>query len=127
MSPRLTKTKTPGLTSTKRSKFGNKRVVMDGVTHPSKKQGMRWILLRQMERDGQIRDLKREVKYELVVNGMKVCTYIADHVYEVPAVDCCPRIVWEPVVEDVKGFKTATYNLKKKLMKAVHNIDIREV
>lgn len=31
------------------------------------------------------------------------------------------------VVEDVKGVRTLAYKFKKKLMKAVHGIEIREV
>jgi len=30
------------------------------------------------------------------------------------------------VIEDVKGFKTPVYRLKKKLMLAIHGIDILE-
>ncbi|EPP19623.1 hypothetical protein L910_2850 [Vibrio fluvialis PG41] len=32
----------------------------------------------------------------------------------------------EEVVEDVKGFRTKEYNLKKKMMKAIYGIDIFE-
>jgi len=28
---------------------------------------------------------------------------------------------------DVKGFKTPIYNIKKKLMKAIHGIEIKEI
>jgi len=31
---------------------------------------------------------------------------------------------WEHVIEDAKGVETPEFKLKKKLMKAVHNIEI---
>jgi len=113
----------------KRSKYGNTKVVMDGVKHASKKQGLRWVVLRQMEREGKIKNLRREVPYRLEVNGKLICKYIADHVYEEPLI----RIGggWtELVVEDVKSEitrKDRVYRIKRKLMAAIHGIDIKEV
>jgi hypothetical protein len=57
-------------------------------------------------------------RYRLEVCGVHVCDYVADFRYEEGGAT---------VVEDAKGFKTAAYKLKKKLMKAIHNIEIREV
>jgi hypothetical protein len=115
--------------SAKRSKYGNTKVVMDGVKHASKKQGLRWVVLRQMEREGRIKNLRREVTYRLEVNGKLICKYIADHVYEEPL-----KLVgggWtELVVEDVKSpatRKNRVYRIKRKLMAAIHGIDIKEV
>ena len=56
-----------------------------------------------------------------MINGVKVCTYIADFTYEE---------LGGVVVEDVKSEftrKDPVYRLKNKLMKACHGIDIREV
>ena len=126
MAAKLTKAKP------KRSKYGNKKTVLGGVEHASGKQGMRWILLRQMEREGKIANLRREVPYRLEVNGKLVCKYVADHVYDEIDHDFCGVNVTlkTPVVEDVKSpitRKNRAYRIKLKLMKAVHNIDIREV
>lgn len=98
-------------------KYGNRRTEVDGVTFDSKAEAARWQQLQLLQRAGEIRNLQRQVSYPIVVNGVKVCIYRADFVYE----DECGQ-----VVEDVKGMKTPTYNLKKKLMKAVHGIDILE-
>lgn len=116
----------------KRSKFGNKPTVADGIKHASKKQALRWVLLRQWEREGRIKNLQREVSFPIVVKGEKICTYRADHVYHEPGVcrvvdGAYVMTISTQVVEDVKGFKTAEYRLKKKLMRAVHGIEIREV
>lgn len=116
----------------KRSKFGNKKTVLDGVEHASQKQGLRWVLLRQMERDGKIWNLEREKEYRLEVNGKLVCKYVADHVYEeaVPPKHDGATGFYRTVVEDVKSpitRKNRAYRIKLKLMRAIHNIDIREV
>jgi hypothetical protein len=117
----------------KKSKYKNvKTKTDDGITHASKKQGMRWVLLRQWERDGKIRKLRREVPYRLEANGHLICKYVADHVYEEVEHDFCGVNVtlWTEVVEDVKSpitRKKRDYRIKYKLMKALKGIEIREV
>lgn len=61
----------------------------------------------------------RQVSYPIVINGLLCCKYIADFV--VIYADGHEEVV------DVKGFKTAIYKLKKKLIKAVAGVDIIEV
>jgi len=73
-----------------------------------------------MERGGLVRDLERQVKYEIIVNGEKICRYVADFKYKLIDDDG----VAKEIVEDAKGFETADFKLKKKLMKAVHQIDL---
>lgn len=86
---------------------------------------MRWIELKNLEAEGTITNLQRQVTYELIpkqIIGKKVieraCTYKADFVY-----------IYKDslVVEDAKGFKTPEYRIKKKLMLYIHNIQIKEV
>ena len=112
----------------KRSKFGNvKTTSADGISHASKKQSMRWVLLRQLEREGKIRNLRREVTYRLEVNGQLICKYIADHVYVVVGYRPFQDV---EVVEDVKSTATSkdrVYRIKCKLMLACHGITIKEV
>lgn len=71
-----------------------------------------------MLKAGLISNLRLQVPYQITVNGMKVCKYVADFVYEDKGVE---------IVEDVKGMKTPIYNLKKKLMKAVFGVVVSEV
>jgi len=76
-----------------------------------------------LESLGLIRDLQRQVPFPLAVNGIEVCRYVADFVY-LEAADA------RQVVEDVKSEHTRelpVYRLKKKLMRAVHGIEINEV
>ena len=103
------------------SKFRNRRVEVDGLKFDSVKESKRWAELQFMERAGEIKNLQRQVRIPIVINGVKVCTYIADFTYEE---------LGGVVVEDVKSEftrKDPVYRLKNKLMKACHGIDIREV
>lgn len=99
-----------------RKKFGSIETEVDGFKFASKREAKRWGELRLMEKAGQIKKLARQVVYDLTVNGIKVCDYIADFVYEKP----------ELTIEDCKGMRTPVYILKAKLMKAVHGIEILE-
>ena len=107
----------------KPNKYRNKRIEVDGVTFDSKKELVRWQDLKAQQATGQIKELWRQVEYNLHVNDQLICTYIADFVY------------WrenysEPFVEDVKSKATRklpVYAIKKKLMKAIHGIEIQEI
>ena len=95
------------------SKYGNKRY--QGFA--SKKEARRYNELHLLERAGHIRALVKQPKFYITVNGVDVCTYIADFCYFEGE---------QRIVEDVKGFKTPIYRLKKKLMKAVMGIEVKE-
>ena len=75
----------------------------------------RYICLMQDEKDGKISGLQRQVKFPLTSNGIVVCHYIADFVYDVGVVK---------VVEDYKGVLTDTFQLKAKMFKACYGYDI---
>ena len=104
----------------KSSKFGAKKTVVDGITFDSKWESERYGQLKAMERGGIVTDLALQVKYDIVINDIKICKYIADFVYKEESPDCKIK----EIVEDAKGFETPEFKLKKKLMKAVHGIDI---
>jgi len=99
------------------SKYHNIKTVYGGEKYDSKAEAHRAYELDMMLKGGYITDLERQVKYPIVVNGCKVCVYIADFRYKENG---------KIIVEDVKGMKTSTYSLKRKLMKAVYDIDIKE-
>lgn len=106
----------------KPSKYLNVKVTdVRGVVHDSGGEYRHWEELKLRECAGEIRNLRRQVPYALVVNGVLVCQYLADFVYEEGAAT---------IVEDSKSPRTRTlaaYRLKSKLMKAIHNIEVREV
>lgn len=99
------------------SKYNARRVTIQGHTFHSKKEARRFLELQELEKQGVIADLKLQVRYKLVVNGVHICDYIPDFEYTEQG---------KTVTEDVKGRRTREYILKRKLMKAVHNITIRE-
>ncbi len=99
------------------SKYRNKQTTVDGLKFPSRKEAGRWVELSRQQAAGLISDLKRQVRFPIRINGLLVCTYVADFVYlEAGAV----------IVEDCKGFRTPIYKLKAKLVKAALGITIRE-
>ena len=106
------------------SKYHAKRITTADGTFDSKKEYERWCELKLLERAGKIFDLRRQVKYELIplqkTKGKILeypVNYIADFVYTENG---------KPVVEDSKGYRTAEYKLKRKLMLWVHGIRVRE-
>lgn len=104
----------------KRNKYGARKLTSpDGQKFDSVKEFNRWGCLRLLERAGKISDLKRQVSFELIPKqeGERACSYVADFTYIENG---------KLVVEDCKGFKTDVYKIKKKLMKWVHGISIRE-
>ena len=100
-----------------RSKFGNIRTVVDGIKFPSRREARRYQQLALMLEAKLIQDLRKQVRYQIVVNGYLICTYIADFVYLQDG---------KEITEDCKGFRTPEYKLKKKLMFACHGINIWE-
>ena len=103
-----------------RPKYGNKKTVVDGIKFDSKWESQRYLYLKSLEKADRVKNLELQPKFIISVNGQKICTYIADFKYDREDKDG----VWEHIVEDAKGVETPEFKLKKKLMKAVHNIDI---
>lgn len=106
----------------KPSKYRNEKTTIDGETFDSAGEAKRYQELKMLERAGQIRGLRRQVDFSLHVNGMHICIYRADFMYEEKATGW----TWTKVVEDYKGYPNEVYPLKKKLMLACHGIAIRE-
>lgn len=103
-----------------RAKYGNKKVSIDGKKFDSKAEGARYVELKRLQEGGVISDLKTQEEFALPVNGALICKYRADF--------CYVDVDGSRVVEDVKGGPvTPVYTLKKKLMKAIHGIEIKEV
>ena len=120
----------------KKLKFNNKWHVFKGFFQgrkvefkfQSKKEYERFLFLRQEELDGEICLLKRQVPFELIPKtpGERPVKYFADFTYYPGALVSNAKI--PVIVEDVKGFKTPTYIIKRKLLKYRYpDIDFREV
>lgn len=112
----------------KSSKYGNTKTVRSGIVFDSKKEEDRWDKLFLLQRCKVIKDLERQVKFELIPaqkdeDGKvieRAVTYIADFVYT-------DIKTGQKIVEDTKGFKTKEYIIKRKLMLHRYGIQIREV
>lgn len=100
------------------------------ITFASKREAKRAVELALMEKAGKIKFLKFQPRYILEVNEVKVCDYVGDFEYyelgPAPSRFVSRDPVLYRVTEDVKGVKTPTYQIKKKLMKAILGIEIRE-
>lgn len=102
------------------------------------KEYRRYLDLLAMQQAGEIYDLRRQVKYELIPaqrepdtigkrGGVhkgklleKEVSYYADFVYRITGTD-------EEIVEDTKGVRTTDYILKRKMMLYFHGIKIKEI
>lgn len=107
------------------SKYGAAKPTYKGRRFASGIEMLRFRFLEKALAAGQITELTSQVTYVLVpyqrsaVRNEFGIRYVADFVYR--------KKDGTVVVEDVKGCKTPTYIIKRKLMLYVHGISIREV
>lgn len=116
-----------------RSKYKAVKTTIDGITFDSKREAKRYTELKLLEKTGMITHLELQPTYDITINGAKICKYKADFRYfTVRAEDreqyksskgewIVPTMTGDKegqIVEDVKGFKTPIYRLKKKLVEA---------
>lgn len=105
------------------SKFGNRRTLTEEGWFDSKRELSRWGELRLLERAGKIRDLRRQVAFDLlpgcVLGGKRLrpIRYIADFVYTVEG---------KTKVEDSKGFRHRLYQLKRRMMWQLLGVEVVE-
>lgn len=126
----------------KRRKYYNvKTKTSDGLVFDSYREAARWEQLILLQKAGNIIELKRQVKYELIPNQYETVEkysktgkrlkdveklierkvdYIADFVYH-------DAKTGELIVEDTKGVRTKDYIIKRKLMLLIHGIKVREI
>jgi Protein of unknown function (DUF1064) len=100
------------------NKYHAKKVTIAGRRYDSLHEADVVEPLYLREARGEIRNLRRQVPFALIVNGIKVATYKADAVYEEDG---------KQIVLDAKGMRTQAYVLKRKLMLACHGITIIEL
>ena len=103
-------------------KYHSKKTIVDGKKFDSMKEAARFRELYLLQKQGYIKNLQLQVKFELIPKQKdeRACFYIADFVYT----DC---ETGQMVVEDVKGMRTDVYKIKRKLMLYFHGIQITEV
>ena len=106
-------------------KYRNKKVEIDGIKFDSQKEAKRYRELKLLERAGEISDLKLQVVIEMQGAEGPILTrtgrqkkYVADFTYYDKVSDC-------DVIEDVKGFKTPEYEMKRAVVHAM-GLEIKE-
>lgn len=116
----------------KKPKYRNRKAeyydpgLKETITFDSEKERDYYLILKDRERRGEIKDLRRQVEIEIqrafvdkANNKHRAIKYLADFTYY-DLKDYSIHYI------DVKGFKTEVYKLKKKLL-AYRNIIIEEV
>lgn len=103
----------------RKNKWNAKKTTVDGITFDSQKEARRYKSLRLMEEQELIFKLCLQVAFPIRINDKHICKYMADFTYY--------NDKKEHIVEDVKGYKTDVYKLKKKMVEAYYNIKINEV
>lgn len=104
------------------NKYHAKESVFKGVKYDSQREAEFAECLDLLAKIGEVSDVKIQVPYKIEINGQLICRYVADFV--VTYSDNRVEVI------DVKSPYTAklpVYRLKKKLMKAVLGIEIKEV
>lgn len=103
-------------------KYRNIPVAIDGIRFASKKEANRYTELRLMLRTGEIIELKLQPKWQFPIkfDSGRHITYTADFQY----IDCDTARV---IIEDVKGFRTKVYKIKKAMLKYFNDIDVTEI
>lgn len=109
------------LSKPKRSKYGNKKVVVDGITFDSKREAAYYGELKQREKAGEVVGIELQRPFALLGNnGMLIATYKADFCF------------WDNVADrfrciDVKGVETKDFKLKKKMMLGLLGINVEVI
>lgn len=90
----------------------------ESVRFASQLEAKMWAVYRDMEKRGEISELELQPRFPLVVNGVKVGTYVGDFRFRRGA---------DRVLVDTKGAVTPVFRLKRKLVEALYDIKISVV
>ena len=104
------------------SKYNSQKAVVNGISFDSQKEAARYRALMLLVEAGQIKDLKLQPEFTLQEafktpegEAVRAVRYRADFSYLRPVREGVDTR-WERVVEDVKGYKTKEYEIKRKLL-----------
>ena len=124
------------------SKYKNKKVEYDGILFDSKKEKDRYVFLKEAERNGEIKFLRRQMKFELIPSikeeyevQLKTKTKTKERTVQLPITYTCDFAYikdGKEVIEDVKSSpKMAaldkTFLIKEKLFRWKFGFSIRRV
>jgi hypothetical protein len=107
----------------KPSKYHNVRTTVDGIGFASASEARRYSQLKLFAKAGEIVNLRLQPRYPLKIEGVLICTYVADFAYDRRQAEGG----WRPVIEDVKGVVTDVFRIKRNLMRVIYGAEIEIV
>ena len=117
----------PGAPELKPAKYKAVPTTVDGILFDSRLEARAWQDLKMREKAGEIRGLRRQVKFSLFAGGGEhIGVYKADFVFDEKA----PDGTFKRVVADAKSPHTRTlaaWRRTAKLMAACHGVAVREL
>lgn len=96
-------------------KFNAVRTEVDNIKFASKKEARRYLELKSLEKAGEVKCFTRQVPWYLEGGTKWVCDFL---------------VFWKDgicTVEDVKGFKTPEYKIKKREIETKYPFTITEI
>jgi len=95
--------------SPRKTKYGETRASFDGKVYHSKLERDDAMWLHALEKDGEISELKEQVRYRIFHNDVHICDSIVDFQFKTKE-----KTVWY----ESKGFVTDKYRVVRKLIEA---------
>lgn len=92
-------------------KYGNKTCFVDGIRFDSRREADYYGQLKLEKKARLILDFERQVEFELVVNGSRICSHRVDFYVTLHG--------GKKEVREVKGFATPEWNIKRKLFEVL--------
>ena len=109
------------------SKYGSRKVTVDGIKFDSKREAPRYLQLKLLESANEIKGLELQKEFELQPSFKKNGKTYRKITYKA---DFCYFLVEDNkyIIEDVKGFKTEVYKLKKKMFEYKYkDFELKEI
>lgn len=106
----------------KRSKYGNQKTVVDGITFDSKVEAKYWSHLKLRERVGEVYGIVRQKEFVIELGGKRICALKVDFWFYDQRTRGMRAV-------DIKGGPTDTqvFRLKAKLVKAMYGVEVEIV
>jgi hypothetical protein len=99
-------------TAKRTSKYGAKRMTVDGIGFDSKRESRRYLTLKDMQANGEIKRFHRQVKFDLEGGVIYICDFQVFHLDDTV------------VYEDSKGVRTKEFNMKRRMVRARYGVEI---
>ncbi len=104
----------------RQNKFGAVRTVLDGITFASRREAAYYAELKLRERIGEVSAVEMQPRYALTIKGQLIGTYKPDFRF-------WDNLQGRERVVDVKGVITREFQRTKRLMRAIHGIEVEVV